>query len=185
MAMIVPVFTVLINLWLTMRNRLGLIHHDIGGKFVMAGLVWYLLVCIQGPLQSLPIVQRITHLNNWEIGHAHIGVFGFSGFIALGGIYFIIPRITRRPLYNSRLADVQYWMALIGITAFFFILTPAGLIQGNSWLNGEVVYNTVPMLHPYMALRASSGLLIVGASYIGLYNVLRSLYGTRALGEKL
>ncbi|MEM5790288.1 MAG: cbb3-type cytochrome c oxidase subunit I, partial [Syntrophobacteraceae bacterium] len=66
-AMIIPVFTVLVNLWLTMRGRLGLFHSDIGGKFVMAGLVWYILTCTQGPLQSLPIVQRITHLNNWVI----------------------------------------------------------------------------------------------------------------------
>ena len=35
--------TVLVNLWLTMRGRLGDIHSDIGGKFVFAGLVWYML----------------------------------------------------------------------------------------------------------------------------------------------
>ena len=30
--MLVPVFTVLINLWLTLRGRLGLLHTDMGGK---------------------------------------------------------------------------------------------------------------------------------------------------------
>ncbi len=178
-AMFVPVLTVLVNLWLTMRGRLAYLHASIGGRFIMAGLVWYLLVCIQGPLQSLPAVQRVTHFNNWEIGHAHIGVLGFSGFIAIGGIYFILPRITGRAIHNPRLADAQFWMVLLGITAFFIILTPAGLLQGNSWYNGEYVYRVLPEIHVYMVLRAATGLLIVASAYIGIYIVLRNIFSGR------
>ncbi len=131
-AMIIPVFTVLVNLWLTMRGRLGLFHADIGGRFVMAGLVWYILTCTQGPIQALPVVQRVTHLNNWVIAHSHMGVFGFSGMIALGGLYYILPRITGKPLYSGRLADVQYWLLILGMAGFFTVLTAGGLVQGNS-----------------------------------------------------
>lgn len=178
--MLVPVFTVLINLWLTLRGRLGVLHTDMGGKFVFAGLVWYTLTCLQGPFQALPIVQRVTHLNNWVVAHAHMGVLGFSGVIALGGIYFILPRITGRPLYNRRLADLQYWLVLFGMTGFFTVLTAAGLIQGNGWLNGEMVYRVLPQTHVYMVWRAGIGILLWGGSLIGLYNIFRSLYGGRA-----
>jgi cytochrome c oxidase cbb3-type subunit 1 len=178
LGMFIPVMTVLINLWLTMRGRLGLIHADLGGKFVMAGLVWYLFTCIQGPLQSLPTVQRVTHLTNWVVAHAHMGVLGFSGSIALGGIYFILPRITRRPLYNARWADLQYWLVLIGMGGFFTILTAAGLIQGNGWLNGQAVYKILPQIHVYMVLRAAVGLLIVSGALLGLINIYKSLYPT-------
>ena len=181
--MLIPVQTVLVNLWLTVRGRLGNIHADIGGKFVFAGLVWYMLVCLQGPLQSLPYVQRLTHLNNWVIAHAHIAVLGFSGFIGLGGIYFILPRITGRPLYSNKLADIQYWLVLIGLTGFFLVLTIAGLIQGNGWLNGEVVYRILPQIYVYFVLRAALGVLIIGGAVIGLYNILRSLYGSRPSEE--
>jgi cytochrome c oxidase cbb3-type subunit 1/cytochrome c oxidase cbb3-type subunit I/II len=173
--MLMPVFTVLVNLWLTMRGRLGYVHREIGGRFVMAGLVWYLLTCIQGPLQSLPVIQRVTHLNNWPVAHAHMGVLGFAGITALGGIYLILPRITGRPLYSSRLADVQYWLVLLGMAGFFLVLTAAGLIQGAGWLNGETVYRLLPEMHVYMVLRAGIGLLIVSGAAIGLYNVCRSL----------
>jgi cytochrome c oxidase cbb3-type subunit 1 len=183
-AMLVPVLTVLVNLWLTMRGRLGYLHRDIGGKFIFAGLVWYVLVCLQGPLQSLPVVQRVTHLNNWVIAHAHMGVLGFAGTIALGGMYFILPRITGRPLYNQRLADVQYWLVLFGMAGFFLVLTAAGLVQGNSWLNGEVVYRILPALHPYLVIRLGVGLLLFGGALVGFYNVLMSLYRTRKIGEK-
>jgi cytochrome c oxidase cbb3-type subunit 1 len=184
-AMLIPVITVLVNLWLTMRGRLGLFHADIGGKFVMAGLVWYILTCTQGPIQALPIVQRVTHLNNWVIAHSHMGVFGFSAMIGLGGVYYILPRITGKPLYSGRLADVQYWLLILGMTGFFFVLTAGGLVQGNSWLNGETVYRTLPMIHIYFILRAAIGLLFIGAAFIGLYNIIRSIRGEQSLGERV
>jgi len=177
--MLVPVMTVLINLWLTMRGRMGNIHSDIGGKFVFAGSVWYLLTCLQGPLQSLPYVQQLTHFTNWVIAHAHMGVLGFAGMTALGGIYFILPRVTGRPLYSAKLADFQYWLVLIGITSFFAVLTIAGLIQGNGWLNGETVYRVLPQIHLYMVLRAGVGILVVGGSALGLFNIFMTLYKTR------
>ena len=182
--MLVPVTTVLVNLWLTMRGRLNFIHEKIGGKFVFAGLVWYLLVCLQGPLQSLPLVQRVTHLTNWVIGHSHIAVLGFSGFIAIGGIYFIIPRITGRPLYSTRLANIQYWLLLTGLTGFFVVLTMAGLIQGSGWLSGQDVYKVLPELHIYWAWRAGFGAIIAVASVIGFYNIVRSVYGSKTTEDE-
>jgi cbb3-type cytochrome c oxidase subunit I len=182
--MLAPVMTVLMNLWLTARGRLGYIHADIGGKFVFAGLVWYILTCLQGPLQALPVIQRVTHLNNWVIAHAHMGVLGFSGTIALGSIYFILPRITGKPIYSPRLADIQYWLVLLGMTGFFAVLTAAGLIQGNSWLNGETVYRVLPAIHSYMVIRLGIGVLLFGGSLIGFYNIIRSLYGAQGVREK-
>jgi cytochrome c oxidase cbb3-type subunit I len=182
--MIIPVMTVLVNLWLTMRGRLQYFHSDIGGKFVMAGLVWYILTCIQGPVQALPIVQTVTHLNNWVIAHSHMGVFGFSGTIALGAIYFMLPRITGKPLYSVRLANIQYWLVLIGMAGFFVVLTAGGLVQGHGWLNGETVYRMLPEIQIYMVLRAGLGLLLVSGALMGLYNVSMSIYSTRSEGAQ-
>jgi cytochrome c oxidase cbb3-type subunit I len=181
--MLLPVLAVLTNLWLTMKGRLATLHTSVGGKWVFAGLVWYLIVCLQGPFQALPIIQRVTHLTNWVIAHSHIAVFGFSGFIGIGAIYFIIPRITGRPLYSRKLADIQYWFALIGLSGFFFVLTMAGLIQGNSWLNGETVYRTLPELHPYFIFRLIFAMLILAAAFVGLYNIFMSLFHAREEGE--
>jgi cbb3-type cytochrome oxidase subunit 1 len=112
-----------------------------------------------------------------------MGVFGFSGMIAMGGLYYILPRILGRPIYSTRLADVQYWLVLIGMSGFFIVLTAGGLVQGHSWLNGETVYRTLPMIHIYFIVRAAIGLLFVGAAFIGLYNIGRSILGARVQGE--
>ena len=175
-AMIIPVMAFLINIWYTARGKLGMIHGDIGGKFVFTGTIMYFIVSIRGSMMSLPDVQRVTHFSHWVVGHAHVGVLGFAGMIALGGLYFIIPRITGRPLFSRFLADFQYWMVLVGVAGFTVVLTISGLIQGNAWLNGETVYRVLPQIHIYNIIRASLGLLIFVSSIIGCYNIFRSLF---------
>lgn len=174
--MIIPVMIVLINLWYTVKGKLGVIHADIGAKFVFTGTVIYLFTCIQGPIQSLPHVQRLTHFNNWVVAHAHMGVLGFSGMIALGGIYFILPKITGKPIYSKVLADFQYWLILIGLSGFMVTLTIAGLVQGNAWLNGETIYRILPQIHVYNVVRAGMGFMIVTGALVGLYNIGRSIF---------
>ena len=175
-AMVIPVMVVLINLWFTVRGKLGAIHSDIGAKFVFAGTVYYFFVNIQGSMMALPIVQRVTHFNNWVVAHAHIGVLGFAGITALGGIYFLLPRITGKPIYSKFLADLQYWLVLIGITGFAIVLTIVGLIQGQAWAIGETIYRVLPEIQPYYIARASLGLTIMVGAYIGLYNIIRTIF---------
>jgi cytochrome c oxidase cbb3-type subunit 1/cytochrome c oxidase cbb3-type subunit I/II len=173
--MIIPVLVVLINLWYTVKGKLGEIHADIGAKFVFTGTIIYLFTCLQGPLQSLPQVQRVTHFSNWVVAHAHMGILGFSGMIALGGMYYVLPKIVGKPIYSRLLADFQYWLVLLGLSGFMISLTIAGLIQGNGWLNGETIYSLLPQIHIYNVVRASMGLMIVTGALMGLYNMLRSI----------
>ena len=182
-AMVIPVMAFLINIWYTAKGKLGEIHNDVGAKFVFTGTIMYFFVSIQGSIMALPQVQRITHFNNWVVAHAHIGVLGFAGMIALGGLYYILPRITNKPLFSRFLADFQYWMILIGVVGFTVVLTIAGLIQGNAWYIGETVYRVLPEIHMYYIVRAGLGLLIFSSAILGLYNIIRTLYFNP--GEKL
>ena len=59
------------------------------------------------------------------------------------------------------------------------MLTAAGLIQGNGWLNGETVYRILPEIHVYMVLRAAIGMLLWSGGVIGLYNIAMSIYAMR------
>ena len=174
--MIIPVMVVLINLWFTAKGKVAVIHENIGAKFVFAGSVIYLFTCIQGPLQSLPQVQRLTHFSNWVVAHAHMGVLGFSGMIALGGIYFMLPKITGKPIFSLMLAEFQYWLILLGMAGFMVVLTMAGLVQGHGWANGETVYRMLPQIHHYNIVRAGVGMFIVTGAIIGMYNITRTIF---------
>ena len=175
--MVIPVMAFLVNIWYTAKGKLGEIHADIGAKFVFTGTIMYFFVSIQGSMMSLPDVQRVTHFNNWVVAHAHIGVLGFAGMIALGGVYYVVPRLSGRPLHSRFLADFQYWMILIGVVGFTVVLTIAGLIQGNAWINGETIYRVLPEIHVYYVVRAGLGLIVFSSAVLGFYNIVRTLYG--------
>ena len=174
-AMTIPVATVLVNLWMTAQGRIGKLTQDPGARFVFVGTILYLVVCIQGPFQSLPIVQRITHFTHWIPAHAHLAVVGFVGMIGWGTCYFLLPEITGRPIHSTRLANLHSWLLFMGVVSMMVVLTISGLVQGHSWYHGEVVYRVLPATFLYNVLRVMAGAMIVVASWIGLYNLLRSL----------
>ena len=176
-AMIIPVATVLVNLWMTARGRMALVTGDIGARFIFVGTILYLFVCIQGPFQSLPVVQRITHFTNWVPAHAHLAVLGFAGMSAWGAIYYLLPAMTGRAIHSRGLAVLHYWLMLFGVSSMMVVLTIAGLIQGHAWYHGEVVYRVLPEMYVYNITRVMAGALVVTASVVGLYNVIRSLAG--------
>lgn len=174
-ALVIPVLTVLLNVWLPMRGRWGMLHDQPGAKFVFAGSIWYAIVCFQGPMQSLPSVQLLTHFTQWVIAHAHIAILGFAGFVGIGSCYTILPLACGKPLYSRRLADVHYWVMLAGLTIMFFALTIGGLVQGNSWLNREAFYRVVPQLHMYLITRSITGIAIFFGVVMMAYNIIMTL----------
>lgn len=173
--MLVPVMTFLTNVWLPLKERFSTFYKEIAGKYVFAGTFFYFIVCIQGPLQSLPSVQRITHFNNWVVAHAHLALLGFAGFIAVGAMYYFLPKVSGREIYSKTLANFQYWLLMIGVNGFFLVLTAVGLVQGSSWLHGETIYRVLPEMVPYFNIRALLGVLIVAGFIIGFYNVIMTL----------
>ncbi len=174
-AMVIPVFIALANIWMTARGYGGLLLKDPAARFVIAGTIWYLLTCIQGPVQSLPFLQRVTHFNNWTVGHAHLAILGFSGFIAIGTMWHVLPDILRRHIWSQRMINLQFGLITFGLTGFFTTLTIAGLVQGQAWDNGETVRRVLYEITPYMVLRLVSGISIISASFIGFYNLIMTM----------
>ena len=178
-AMAIPVIIVLFNLWMTSRGQGGRLLQDPAGRFIVASAIWYLLTGIQGSFQSIGYIQRVTHFNNWTVGHAHIAVLGFSGFAALGALWHVLPEATGLALYSRRLVHLQFWLIITGLIGFFIVLTIAGLIQGESWNQGDAVYRVLPRIKPYMFARALSGVAIFSGAAVGLYNIYLTLRHSR------
>jgi cytochrome c oxidase cbb3-type subunit 1/cytochrome c oxidase cbb3-type subunit I/II len=183
-ALVIPVFAFLTNIWLPIKDRFGRVYANVGAKMVFVGTIWYFITCVQGPFQSLPSVQRVTHYTQWVVAHAHIALFGFAGFIAMGAIYAILPSIMKRRMYSDFLADVHFWLSLIALLGIFFSLTFAGLIQGGAWLNGEVVYRVLPELKIYFVARGMSGVLAAVGASIFIFNVVMTVMGKGEVIEK-
>jgi hypothetical protein len=57
------------------------------------------------------------------------------------------------------------------------VLTIAGLIQGNAWLNGETIYRVLPEIHMYYVIRVGCHWFAdLFRRLLGLYNIVRTLF---------
>ncbi len=92
--MMIPVVASSGNFLLTMNGSWRMIRREPAVWFIAVGAVCYLLVSLQGSLQSFRSANALLHFTNHTVGHAHFAVYGFVSFLLFGAIYGLVPRIT-------------------------------------------------------------------------------------------
>ncbi|MFD1659574.1 cbb3-type cytochrome c oxidase subunit I [Streptomyces caeni] len=165
------VLVVVTNLLLSLRGCARLTVSSLPLRFVWTGIVFYLLVSMQGAFQAAMPVQEQIHFSDWVIGHAHLAMAGFATFVIIGGLLHLWPRVAGRPVH-ARYANLAYWIGTIALVTLVADLTAAGLLQAGSWTNGapwieSVVVSKVPWL-----LRTVSGTFLAAAFVLLLMAVL-------------
>lgn len=186
----VPVWTVVANFFGTMRGQWHKYTESAAIRFLMMGTVFYLLTCIQGPVQALRNVNEITSKTDWIIGHAHMALFGTFTFLALGGLYHVIPKVTGRPMWSRALGDWHFTLNLVGGLLFFISLWVGGFLQGlqwANWANGETYaeFNRNISEIPFLAtiadmwhwwlFRAIGGALILTGNILFAFNAFNTI----------
>lgn len=163
-SLIIPVFTFTTNLMMTMRGEWGQMLMNIPLRYLLTGALLYLAVSFQGTVQSLMSVNRFVHFTQWTVAHAHLALLGAFGFIAMGATLYMVPQILRRPLWSRSMADVQYWLVLLGVTGYFWAITAAGLAQASEWVSlGQQVVRAYPVVKPYFVMRSwFGGIAVIG-----------------------
>jgi cbb3-type cytochrome c oxidase subunit I len=174
-ALLIPVFAFTVNIVMTMRGNWAKFFTNLPLRFGLTAFVFYFLVNVQGSFQAVPSFNRLTHFTNFVVAHAHLALLGAFTFLGMGLIDYIVPQVLKRPLYSRRLAEWQYWLITIGFLGFFWVLTIAGLIQGQAWLQGVPEINVLPMLRPYFTARAVFGAMIVVSGLVQAYNIYRTV----------
>ncbi|MDQ6692810.1 MAG: cbb3-type cytochrome c oxidase subunit I [Chloroflexota bacterium] len=111
--------------------------HEHGlARFFYAATVALLFSAAQG------VIQRLPGISDWlrdadygghmvtDLAHTHITVVG-AGTISLTGlIYYVLPRVTKRPLFSHALTNLSFWATLIGVFGFYFAMIGVGLYEG-------------------------------------------------------
>ncbi len=133
MWLIIPVWTVVANLLGTVKNQWQMYSRSAPLRFLTIGVVFYLIVCMQGSLQSLRNVNEVISKTDWIIGHAHMSLLGTFTFFAIGGVYYVVPKITGKPLWSDKLADWHFALTLFGSVLMFVALWLGGFRQGLMW----------------------------------------------------
>lgn len=186
----IPVWTVITNFFGTLKGNWQKYTESAAIRFFIMGTFFYLVTCIQGPLQALRNVNEITSKTDWIIAHSHIALYGTFTFFAFGGIYYVIPVITKKPLWSSRLANWHFGLNFWGSMLMFVSLMIGGFLQGyiwSSWADGSgyaefhanlsriPFLQTVAMMWPWWVARALSGILILFGNLLFIWNIYNTI----------
>ena len=173
----------MLNGLLTLRGAWDKLRTDPVVKFMAAAVTFYGMATFEGPLLSIKAVNALGHYTDWIIGHVHIGTLGWNGFMAAGMFYWLVPRLWGTQLYSERLANLHFWIGMIGILFYVASMWVAGIGQGLS-LNEltadgsapantfiETLKNIIPMYY----LRALGGGLYLVGYLLMVYNLGRTI----------
>jgi cytochrome c oxidase cbb3-type subunit 1 len=181
--LLIPVWSVVWNLFATMKGQWQQLRENVPLKFLMSGVVFYLLTCFQGPMQSLRSVNAIVSKTDWIPGHAHMALLGGFSFFAIAGTYYVAPRLWKTKLYSDLLANWSFWLIMIGGLGFFVTLWLGGFWQGWQWNTPSIPFiDTVVALKPIWIVRFFSGCLIFSGIVAFAYNIMATAIGSRATG---
>ena len=113
-----------------------------------------------------------------------LGTMGWVSMVLFAAIYYLAPRIYGRELYSIPLANLHFWLVLIGQLIYSVSMWIAGVQQAGMWhamnADGSLAYSfmeTLVELYPYWWIRAFSGVLYllgVGVFIFNLYKTARS-----------
>lgn len=186
----IPVWTVVVNFFMTLKGHWHLYTDSAPVRFLMMGTLFYLMTCIQGPLQSLRNVNEITSKTDWIIGHAHMALYGAFTYFAFAGVYHVVHVVTKKPIWSKQLADWHFTLNLLGSILMFGSLWIGGFLQGiqwASWASGSSYaefHNNISQLsflqtiadaRIWWHIRAFSGVLIFLGNLLFAVNIFNTI----------
>jgi cytochrome c oxidase cbb3-type subunit 1 len=161
MMMIIPVLVFSVNMYLTMKGRMGALLHSPTLRFVAFAGLAYMASSVQGSFEALRSVNTVTHFTHYTVAHAHLGMYAFIAMALFGGIYFIMPRVMGREWPYPRLILAHFWLVVIGISIYFVSLTTGGWLQGTAMLDAARPFmDSVAVTMPYLQARSVGGLMM-------------------------
>jgi len=173
----------MINGLLTLRGAWDRVRTEPVLKFMAASLTFYGMATFEGPLLSIKSVSAIGHYTDWIIAHVHGGTLGWNGFLTFSMLYYLVPKIYQTELYSKRLANIHFWIGLVGILLYMLSMYASGITQGLMWqaidAKGHLVYpdfvETVTRIVPLYWVRAIGGTLYLGSFFIMCYNLYKTV----------
>ncbi|MEO5715335.1 MAG: cytochrome-c oxidase, cbb3-type subunit I [Luteolibacter sp.] len=167
----------MLNGLLTLRGAWDKLRTDPVIKFFAAGITFYGMATFEGPLLSIRAVNAISHYTDWTIGHVHAGALGWNGFMAAGMFYWLAPRLWKTQLWSKALANMHFWVGMVGILLYVVAMWCAGIMQalmlnevnpGGTTLKYEFL-ETLDSIHIFYGLRSFGGFLyLVGFILCGV-----------------
>jgi cytochrome c oxidase cbb3-type subunit 1 len=181
--LLAPSWGGMVNGVMTLSGAWSKLRSDPILRFLIVSLSFYGMSTFEGPMMAIKTVNALSHYTDWTVGHVHSGALGWVGFITIGSLYYLIPRLFGlTQMYSKRLIEVHFWVATIGVVLYIASMWIAGVMQGLMWRavneDGTLTYTfveSVKATFPYYVIRMTGGLMYLSGMLMMAYNVARTL----------
>ena len=188
LVLLAPSWGGMINGMMTLSGAWSRLRTDPILKFLIVSLSFYGMSTFEGPMMSIKTVNALSHFTDWTVGHVHSGALGWVGLVSIGALYFLIPKLFGREIYSTKLIELHFWIATVGIVLYITSMWAGGVMQGLMWravnAEGNLTYSfveTVQAMHPYYLMRFLGGVLYFSGMLIMVYNLVRTTRGARTV----
>ena len=185
LVLLAPSWGGMINGIMTLSGAWHKLRDDPILKFLIVSLSFYGMSTFEGPMMSIKTVNALSHYTDWTIGHVHSGALGWVGFITMGSLYYLIPRMYgKTQMHSVRAIEAHFWIATIGVVLYIAAMWIAGVMQGLMWRainpDGTLVYSfveSVKATYPFYVVRMIGGLLYLSGMLLMAWNVVMTMRG--------
>jgi cytochrome c oxidase cbb3-type subunit 1 len=191
--LLAPSWGGMINGMMTLSGAWDKLRSDPILRFLIVALSFYGMATFEGPMMSIKTVNALSHYTDWTIGHVHAGALGWVGFITIGSLYYLIPRLFgKTEMYSKSLIEVHFWTATIGVVLYIASMWIAGVMQGLMWRavnpDGTLTYTFVEGVkatYPYYVIRFGGGALYLFGMLCMAYNTMKTIAGATAVNPAI
>ncbi|MFZ6844782.1 cytochrome-c oxidase, cbb3-type subunit I [Undibacterium sp. RuTC16W] len=189
--LLAPSWGGMVNGIMTLSGAWSKLRSDPILRFLIVSLSFYGMSTFEGPMMAIKTVNALSHYTDWTVGHVHSGALGWVGFISIGSLYYLIPRLFgQTEMYSKRLIEVHFWVATIGVVLYIASMWIAGVMQGLMWRavneDGTLTYSfveTVKATYPYYVIRMTGGLMYFSGMLVMAYNVVKTVAGAKPVNN--
>ncbi|HKW84390.1 MAG TPA: cytochrome-c oxidase, cbb3-type subunit I [Burkholderiaceae bacterium] len=182
LVLLAPSWGGMINGAMTLSGAWHKLRDDPILKFLIVALSFYAMSTFEGPMMSIKTVNALSHYTDWTVGHVHSGALGWVGFISMGSLYYLIPRMFgQTKMYSTKAIELHFWIATLGIVLYIAAMWIAGVMQGLMWralnADGTLVYTFVESVKatwPFYVIRLVGGLLYLAGMLVMAWNVVQT-----------
>ncbi|MCK5192771.1 MAG: cbb3-type cytochrome c oxidase subunit I [Desulfobulbaceae bacterium] len=177
--LIAPSWGSVINGYYTMNGNWDRMRTNYLVKFFILGITFYGLQTVQGPSQGLRTVSALIHYTDTVPGHVHMGTMGWVTMTICASIYYMLPKLYNTEIYSIKLANVHFWLVLIGQLMYSVTMWITGIQQGAMWRatdpDGSLTYTFIETNLAniqYWNLRTIAGIIFLAGFLVFTYNVI-------------
>jgi len=191
--LLAPSWGGMINGIMTLSGAWHKLRTDPVLKFLVVSLSFYGMSTFEGPMMSIKTVNALSHYTDWTVGHVHSGALGWVGFISIGSIYYLLPRLFgREQMHSMKLVEAHFWLATVGVVLYIAALWISGVMQGLMWralnVDGTLTYSfaeVVKATYPYHFVRLLGGVFYLSGMLLMAYNMFRTIAVGRAVNAEI